>query len=116
MALLDWLRARYYRHHTAAAVPASIASRHVALPAVESPAAGWLLPRSGTATTVRDGVIYRKLLYVHPTFAARPGMLLPVREFPYYPVLAHVIIVERDVDGEPAVDYLARAERAPDVM
>lgn len=102
-----WLRITYFPHHDVADVPEPVRSLNVALPASDSPAAGWLLPIEGQGTTVRNGFIARGRNYTNANFQILPGSTLNYREFPYlYAHKATGIFVERTQEGQASVEYV----------
>jgi hypothetical protein len=78
-------RADCFPHHNAPDVPASVAQYGVALPGHHFQAAGWLLPvAEHQATTIRDAIVFRGLIYGDIGFQSEPGHTLNVRLFPYW--------------------------------
>ncbi len=71
-----------FPHHQIGPIPPAIRSNHVTMPGSTLPAAGWLLPHAGVATTIRDGVNVGDVAYRSSFFRCSPGNELPYRALP----------------------------------
>ncbi|MBA3468316.1 MAG: hypothetical protein H0T53_01605 [Herpetosiphonaceae bacterium] len=81
--LLDRLVEHSFPFHRQDVVPASIRRTGHALPGSSTPAAGWLLPRLGTATPSNGIINISGARYVVPKEVAN-GRLLPYRALPVF--------------------------------
>jgi hypothetical protein len=92
-ALLSWLSSdRWFPQHSIEPVPKNWP---LALPGYGTPAAGWLLPRTGKVLRISGGVLDRGVLFPTDRFDAEPSETLWKREFPtYYPGRVADLFVE----------------------
>lgn len=81
--LLAWLYSSCFTEHRSDPVIYSSRQHGLALPGFDTPAAGWLLPVTGTVRTIQDGVHDGPFRYTSPVFSSHPGEELAKREFPY---------------------------------
>jgi hypothetical protein len=88
-ALLQWLIPQYFPNHRVADVPLFIRRCNVAMAGHDTPAAGWLLPTTGTVDLVTSGIVLSHgERYRSRVLTAAPGQQLMRREFPvFYPKL-----------------------------
>ena len=80
--LLLWLQHFCFPNHRSAQVWESIRKHGVIMPGHDTPAAGWLLPRTGNVETLSDSVMYQGRRYINRWFRSEPGQILTRREFP----------------------------------
>lgn len=113
---LERLRTQEYAQQRIAPVPRDLRCFGVAMPGFDTPAAGWLLPRSPeTAEAYTNGVRYQSQWYRADHQCIVPGQHLVVRVFPAtYPHVEPVgrqigIFVEVDIQGEHCLHYLEPA-------
>jgi hypothetical protein len=113
-AVLGWIRTSEvgFAHHTPGLPDTAAQQSGYAAPAFDTPAAGLLLPITGEATTVRDGVVANERRYASSYFRSEPGHTVAYRAFPYRygglkpgEGMQEAIYVE---DGSGLVQYVTR--------
>jgi hypothetical protein len=80
--LLEWLIPRCFPDHHAARVPAAVRAYNVSMPGYDTPAAGWLLPRTTSGETDTAGILVRGNRYSDERFRSEPYRQLQARELP----------------------------------
>lgn len=81
--VLDFLRTSWFSGHDGSPLPAQFRRPGLSMPGHDAPAAGWLLPPTGEAQTIRNGVVDRANIYTHPQFSIQSGIVLRKRSFPF---------------------------------
>lgn len=109
--VLAWLSDERFRTLNSDKVPAAWRDKGYAMPAYDSPAAGWLLPLADAqARTERDGLVVGGAVYTSDWFTVEPGQRMAYRMFPYpYPGLERGIFIS----WHGHLHYLERSERPP---
>jgi hypothetical protein len=111
--ILESLRTHEYAQQRSAAVPRDLRCFGVAMPGFDTPAAGWLLPRSSDVAEVHSSSVrYRGQPYRIDNLDVAPGQQLVVRVFSVaYPHSEPEgrqigIFVEMDAQGQRGLHYL----------
>jgi hypothetical protein len=94
--VLTWLHNARFSSHNPAEMPATFWETGYAMPAYNSPAAGWLLPQANDhVRSLRNAVVRGDMVYTTRGFMIEPGETHSYRIFPYtYPGTERGIFIE----------------------
>jgi hypothetical protein len=81
-SLEQWIKDQFFPYHRASPVWPEIAQHGVVMPGHDTPAAGWLLPKSGDARISADGLEHEGRYYRKPQDAALLAGGAHIRRFP----------------------------------